>query len=362
MSNEIAKKEPQTQVLAKLPQDNFLRDIIGEALAADIKMPENYAAENAIKSAYLIFVEENYFQTCKIESIINATLDMVVQGLSPVKEQCYFIKYGNILKCFRGYLGSIAVAKRLEPDVYKVNYACIYGGDELDIEVVKGIRFARNHKQKFENVRSDNIIGAYAIALNKDGVEIDCDIMTFNEIKESWKRSAKKDHKPILENGEVNPKSDHGKQPDRFSCRTVVNRLCKKLISVTDDEELLRAVRDTDEERSKLKILQEDVEENANKKVIDFKPDSPSNHVEKEEIIDAEPMATADHLNRIRAAQKTVNKTGNMMEDISGYIGRKIERIRELTAAEAESYIHALTADLEPEQPNTTERKKPDWS
>lgn len=52
-------------------------------------------------------------EVCSRESIANSLLDMVVQGLSPAKTQCYFIVYGNQLQLNRSYFGTQAVLKRL---------------------------------------------------------------------------------------------------------------------------------------------------------------------------------------------------------------------------------------------------------
>ncbi|NLV81872.1 MAG: recombinase RecT, partial [Synergistaceae bacterium] len=62
--------------------------------------PPNYAVGNALKSAYLILQETKdkdgrpVLETCTKTSIANSLLDMVIQGLNPVKKQCYFIPFG----------------------------------------------------------------------------------------------------------------------------------------------------------------------------------------------------------------------------------------------------------------------------
>ena len=57
---------------------------------------------------------------------------MVVQGLNPSKQQCYFIPYGNLLTLSRSYLGTIALTKRLKGVKDVVAYP-IYKNDKLDI-------------------------------------------------------------------------------------------------------------------------------------------------------------------------------------------------------------------------------------
>src|SRR5690625_5427349 len=69
-----------------------------------LTLPPNYNASNALKSAFfrLQQVQDRQkrpaLEVCTTESIANSLLDMVVQGLSPAKTQCYFIVYGTELR------------------------------------------------------------------------------------------------------------------------------------------------------------------------------------------------------------------------------------------------------------------------
>ena len=94
---------------------------------------------NALKSAYLILQDaktrdkQPVLQVCTQGSIVNSLLDMVVQGLNPSKQQCYFIPYGNQLQLSRSYLGTIALTKRLKGVKDVVGYA-VYKDDVLEWE------------------------------------------------------------------------------------------------------------------------------------------------------------------------------------------------------------------------------------
>ncbi len=72
-----------------------------------------------MKSAWLILQaavdkdKKPVLEVCSKNSIANALLDMVVQGLNPAKKQCYFIAYGNGLACQRSYFGTMAVTKQV---------------------------------------------------------------------------------------------------------------------------------------------------------------------------------------------------------------------------------------------------------
>ena len=84
-----------------------------------LTLPKDYSPENALKSAYIILQEtvdkdkKPVLSVCTTASIASCLLDMVVQGLSPLKKQCYFIAYGSKLTLSRSYFGSIAIAKRV---------------------------------------------------------------------------------------------------------------------------------------------------------------------------------------------------------------------------------------------------------
>ena len=100
-------KSQQQAVNQQQPQEALAvqKDVVDSVLAkintfeesGELKLPANYSAPNALKSAWLILqdaVDKNnqpVLVSCTRESIANSLLSMVVQGLSPVKNQCYFI-------------------------------------------------------------------------------------------------------------------------------------------------------------------------------------------------------------------------------------------------------------------------------
>ena len=332
----------------KTEEQAFVDDILKRALAAKIITPDSYALENAVKSAWIKISSEGYNRACSRLSLLNSVMDMIVQGLNPVKEQCYFINYKGHLKLSRSYLGSIAVTKRFCTNVAEINAEIIYNGDELEFEIKNGVKLIGKHIQKFGNIQKDNIQGAYAIAVDYDGNQIAADIMTWDEILTSWERSTKVgDNRPII-NGNLNPKSDHGKQPARFSRRTVINRLCKQLISATDDKELLRTVRKTSDEDTPIDDyidISEDIEETpepAEIKTLDFAP-RPKSQPESE----SEPMATREQAEKIVAHHKAAGTDDKMMADISDFVGRQVEKIRYITQIEAAQYLDKIEAKNE---------------
>ena len=89
----------------------------------EIHFPADYSPQNALKQAWLILQDtqnkdrQPVLQTCTVASINKALMDMVIQGLNPKKSQGYFIAYGNQLTFQRSYFGSMALAKRVNPDI-----------------------------------------------------------------------------------------------------------------------------------------------------------------------------------------------------------------------------------------------------
>lgn len=210
-----------------------------------LKVPANYSPENALKSAYLILTEtldkdkKPVLQSCSEASIANALLDMVIQGLSPAKKQCYFIAYGGKLQLSRSYLGTIAVTKRLK-GVKNVVANIIYEGDEFayEFDLDTGLKKITKHEQNFENIDPAKIKGAYAIIVMEDGQNY-IEIMNINQIKKSWNQGAAKGNSGA-----------HQNFADEMAKKTVINRACKMFVNTSDDSDLLIEAINNSEEKS----------------------------------------------------------------------------------------------------------------
>src|SRR5690625_962003 len=141
-----------------------------------LQLPANYNASNALKSAFFKLQEvkdrngKPALEVCTQDSIANALLDMVTQGLSPAKTQCYFIVYGNQLQLNRSYFGTQAVLKRLT-GVKDIWANVIFEGDVFDYEIVGGREKLVKHETQFQN-RDNKILGAYAVVQLDEGEEI----------------------------------------------------------------------------------------------------------------------------------------------------------------------------------------------
>lgn len=249
----------------------------------ELHMPANYSPENAMKSAWLILQtavdkdKKPVLEVCTKNSIANALLDMVVQGLNPAKKQCYFIAYGKELTCQRSYFGTMSVTKQVA-GAKEIYYQVVYKGDEFLYEIKRGRKEVIKHVQNLENVSNDNIIAAYCIIEFGDERPDYTDIMTMDQLKKAWAMSKMY---PIDEKtGEVKASSTHGKYTDQMAIKTVVNRTCKSYINSSNDSSLLiKRFNRTDEEATELEVAQE-IEENANSEFIDVEyefADSKSN-------------------------------------------------------------------------------------
>ncbi len=263
------KKETADIVLQKVQM--FQRD-------GELDLPPNYSAANALKSAWLILqkVQDKdknpALEVCSKASIANALLDMVVQGLNPAKSQCYFIVYGNELVLQRSYFGAKAVALRVDKTLEDIYAEAVYKGDRLEYSIDRGRKKIEVHTQSFENIDDDNIAGAYATAVGKDGEVRRCEIMTMDQLKAAWKQSKMY---PVDDNGNIKAKSTHGKFTAEMAKKTVTNRLVKHIINSSSDSDLvIRSAKRTDDERAAAEA-QEEVDEYANTgEVIDIDPPS----------------------------------------------------------------------------------------
>lgn len=251
-----------------------------------LALPASYSHANALKSAFFALTNHssgNLLEKCSKESIANALLDMVIQGLSPAKTQCYFVPYGQTLKMTRSYFGTMAVVKRLK-GVKNIWANIIYEGDDFDLGIDEfGKEKLLKHDTSFLN-RDNPIIGAYAIIESDEGEQF-LTTMTKKEIDKSWSKAKTK-----------NVQSDF---PQEMAKRTVINRAAKAFINTSDDSDLLiESINNTtsneyqdEQERKEVEIIEE-INENANSEILDPTPPveekKPTNVTTDGEIIDGD--------------------------------------------------------------------------
>jgi recombination protein RecT len=322
-------------------------DITSELKQSSVVTPQNYSLSNALKSAYLILQEtvdrnkKPALEVCTPASIHNALLNMACQGLNPAKDQCYFVVYGTQLQCTRSYMGAQMTAKLVNPSIKDIRAQTVHEGDTVEVDVVNGQNVIKKHMPKSMFASKADIIGAYALAVGHDEKIIDIDIMSMDDIKSSWRQSKVN---PVAESGAVNQNSTHGKFTAEMAKRTVINRLCKRIINTSDDTELLNSVIATDDEIKAADVVQMEIDEKANRKVLDVVEIDPNRIL----------SATIEQARLISNLSSQLNRKDKMMDEISGYFDKKIDKISELTFNEANEYIEILNQQ--------TEDNSPDWA
>lgn len=219
--------------------DNQLIDYVGGTINqmqqdSGLVLPSNYSVSNALNTAYLMlsdrsngpsFIDKmNREEITKI-SVVRSLQDMVLQGLSPVKNQGYFIQYGSQLSWSRSYFGSVAIVER-QPEVQGKPIAnVVYEGDTLELGTDD---MGRVTVDKFEHsfANQDNpIIGAYARINFKDG-HSEFTVMTKKEIDQSWSHRKNR--------GKVQQEF-----PQEMAKRTVLSRAAKFVINTSSDNDLV---------------------------------------------------------------------------------------------------------------------------
>lgn len=214
MTNELTQKQVTSNVATRIEA------MKGEGLL----IAPNYSVSNALSSAYYALKNSssgNLLQQCTQDSVYNALLEMVTQGLSPAKKQCYFIKYGFDVQLRMSYFGTIKVTKDLQ-EVKDVTANVVYEGDTLDVAVENGRKKLVKHETDWRN--ADNpIIAAYCIITRTDGEEF-FEVMTKKQIDTSWSKAKTK-----------NVQIDF---PDQMAMRTVINRAAKMFINTSNDSDL----------------------------------------------------------------------------------------------------------------------------
>jgi recombination protein RecT len=291
----MAEQKANTQLVKRETIDIVTARVKQFQNNGELFFPPNYSPENALKSAWLMLQEvqdKNYkpaLQVCTKESIANALLSMVVQGLNPDKKQCYFIVYGNKLQMQRSYFGSMTVAKAVDPDIEEIYADVVYEGDGFKYSKVRGRTTIVEHTQTIENVKKDKIIAAYCMVLYKSGKE-ESTIMTFDEIKQAWKQSKMGvfDDKGNLKSG-----GTHDKFTAEMCKKTVINRACKPIINSSDDSNLMARFAKQEYSEMAEADAEEEILDNANTEYIDVDvsdaEDDPAQEEQQESPTDDKP-------------------------------------------------------------------------
>ena len=224
-------EKASTAALAREMVDSVQDKISALEEGNGINFPPNYSVANALRTAWLQIQEVKdlnnrpALEVCTRESVANALLYTVVQGLSPAKKQVYYIVYGNQLQAQRSYFGTMAATKRI-PGVKTVWADVVYEGDQFQAKKVHGGWQVVQHESAPENIDPQKIRYAYAVVELEDE-EPFTEIMTWAQIQQSWAKSHSK------------AQTVHKEFPDQMAKRTVINRACKMFFNTSDDSDMM---------------------------------------------------------------------------------------------------------------------------
>ena len=188
-----------------------------------LTFPKDYNYTNELMSAMLILQDtqdmnkESVLKSCTRASIENALVEMVTDGLSIRKKQCYPVAYAGKLSCQPSVYGATCVARRY--GLADINAEVVYEGDKFSYAIKNGKKTIVEHTQEIDNIDNDKIKGAYAVAVMKDGT-VKTEVMTIKQIKTAWKQGF-----GYKENGN----GVHQKFTDQMAMKTVKNRLLKSI-------------------------------------------------------------------------------------------------------------------------------------
>lgn len=226
----------QNEVILQKDITDSVTERVTKMQSEGLALPKNYDYSNALKSAFFTIEKvqdrnkQPALKVCDKSSIANSLLNMVIQGLTPAKTQCYFVVYGTELQLQRSYFGTQAVLKRLS-NVKDIWSEVVHEGDTFEIGSDRGRTVVKEFEPKFEN-QDNKIIGAFAVIEKYDG-ELIYTIMTKKEIDQSWSKTRS--------GGKVQKEF-----PQEMAKRTVINRAAKTFINTSDDSDLLtQSINDT---------------------------------------------------------------------------------------------------------------------
>lgn len=263
MANEVIKKEVSIVDRVQSKINSFIR-------GGELTLHPSYNAPNALKSAWLIIQEtvdmsrKPALEVTTKASQANALLNMVLQGLDPVKKQCYFIVYGNKLVMQPSYFGRMHTSKMVDATIADIFGEVVYKGDDFKYEKILGKTQIVKHEQKLENIDKNNIIAAYGVIVYTNGTHR-AEIMTMPEIKAAW---AKSRANPFDDNGNLKTTSTHAQYTADMCRKTAISKVCKFVINSSDDSNLtVRSYKETEAEITDAELA-EDIAENANTETL----------------------------------------------------------------------------------------------
>ena len=264
----------QVQAIKQRDITDVILSRVDEMKHDGLALPSNYNAANALNIAFLKLVDmkvrnQPLLEVVTKKSIQESLLNMVLQGLSPAKNQVYFIPYGSELQMQRSYFGTQTALKRLN-GINDIWANVVFEGDKFDILIdEKGRERLKVHETSFLN-RDNPIVAAYAIVETEENGQL-LTVMTKKEIDKSWAQAKTNNVQKSF--------------PQEMAKRTVINRAAKSIINSSDDSDMLvQAINQSTENEYDNNTDRRDVTPQASDKtqelLSDFKPNNPIKQTE----------------------------------------------------------------------------------
>ncbi len=217
--------ENELQAVQKGVADSVANRVRELSEQGNFTIPKDYDYVNALKSAELRIVGtkdrsgKSVLDTCTKKSIAQALLDMVLQGLSPERTQCYFIAYGNELQLVPSYFGKVASLKRMVPEVGKIVCDIAHEGDMVRWSMTDdGVRYAECIETDPMANHDKPISMGFCNIYSKTGELLGNSYMTYKEIETCWKH-----------NTGYGKTNTHKEFPEEMAKKVLIGRACKFL-------------------------------------------------------------------------------------------------------------------------------------
>lgn len=225
--SEIVKTKSRDTVLV----EGLVKKVKTYVEEGTLELPKNYNFYNSVRYAVLMLKEktakingtdQSLLAGCTIESMQRAVYRMVIEGLSPSREQCYFIATSTgICQLRRSYQGAKVAAINVGK-LKDITGVCIYKKDIFKYSLEKGrYRIIEHTPCKLEDRNEADIIGAYAYVILQDGTEYIV-LKTIQQIHAAWKMGY----------GETKANINF---KEEMAIKTVISVACKPLINGSPD-------------------------------------------------------------------------------------------------------------------------------
>lgn len=197
------------------------------------QVPKGFVVANALQGALLMIGQDSkltQIANSNPDSLKKALFEMIIQGLSPMKKQAYFIPYGNQIQLQRSYFGTQAVLKRL-PEIEDIKAKVVHEGEKFVIDYDDHDELSVKEHHTSIDLLDNPIVAVYSVIYTKDGSKR-YEVMTKKQIDASWSKSKNK--------------SVQNQFGEEMAKRTIINRAAKNIINTSEaSDRLIGSINET---------------------------------------------------------------------------------------------------------------------